>query len=132
MEDIKKETVKEETGAELAVVAGPGTKEKIPEGAYVLTLAKPYTYEDRTYDRFVFDFEKLAGDDLINIENEMAAMGETILVPETSTSFLGRLAARAAGVRSDVITSMPVRDFIRVKNVAQNFLTGMDSRRRIR
>lgn len=130
MEDIKKETVKEETREELAVVAGSGTKEKIPDGVYVLTLAKPYTYEDRTYSNFVFDFEKLVGDDLINIENEMAAMGEVVLAPETSTSFLARMAARAAGVGSDVIAAMPVREFIRVKNVAQNFLTGMGSRRR--
>lgn len=130
MEDIKKETVKEETRERLAVVADSGTKEKIPEGAYVLTLVKPYTYEDRTYDRFVFDFEKLVGDDLINIENEMAAMGEVVLAPETSTSFLTRMAARAAGVGSDVIAAMPVREFINVKNIAQNFLTGMGSRRR--
>lgn len=131
MEDIKKETGKEETREKLEVVTDSGTKEKIPEGAYVLTLAKPYTYEDRTYDCFVFDFEKLVGDDLINIENEMAAMGEVVLAPETSTSFLGRLAARAAGVGSDVITAMPIREFVKVKNIAQIFLTGMDSRRRI-
>ncbi len=130
MEDIKKETVKEETKAGLEVVDGPGTKGKIPEGAYVFTLIKHFTYEDRTYGRFIFDFEKLTGNDLIDIENEMAAMGEAVLVPETSTSFLSRIAARAAGVGSDVITALPVGEFLRVKNIAQNFLTGVGSRRR--
>ena len=139
MEDIKVDNGQEkgtalavaaETG--MAVVAGPGTKGEIPVGAYVLSLLRTYTYEDSTYERFVFDFEKLTGDDLINIENEMAAMGEIILAPETSTSFLGRMAARAAGVGSDVISGLPVRDFMRVKNLTQNFLTGTGSGKRTR
>ena len=55
MEDIKKENrqeaATEETKAEMAVVTDSDTKEKVPEGAYVINLARPYTYEDKTYNK---------------------------------------------------------------------------------
>lgn len=126
MEDIKKEngqeTVTEETKAGMAVVTDSDTKEKVPEGACVINLAKPYTYEDKTYNKFVFDFEGLIGEDLVDIETEMTAVGEFALSPEISTSFLYRLAAKAAGVGSDVILHLPIREFGKVKSKAQNFL----------
>lgn len=125
MEDIKKENAQaatEETKAETAVVTDSDTKEKVPESADVLTLAKPYTYEDKTYKKFVFDFESLIGEDLVDIETEMTAVGEFALSPEISTSFLYRLAAKAAGVGSDVIAHMPIRDFGKIKNKSRDFL----------
>ena len=103
------------------------SKQKIPEGAYVLTLSRPYTYEDKTYKEFVFDFESLIGEDLVDIETEMTAVGEFALSPEISTSFLCRLAAKAAGVGSDVILHLPIRDFGKVKSRAQNFLVSTGS-----
>ena len=121
MEDIKKtestQEKTEKTKAEVAVVTDSDT----PQGAYVHKFQKPYTYEDKTYTELVFDFEKLIGDDLVAIENEMAAVGEFALSPEISTSFLYRLAARAAGVGSDVISSLPIRDFGKIKNKSRDF-----------
>jgi len=121
MEDIKKtanEQAAEETKEEVKVVTDSDT----PEGAYVHEFTKPYTFEDKTYTKLVFDFEKLIGDDLVAIENEMAAVGEYALSPEISTSFLYRLAAKAAGVGSDVIAHMPIRDFGKIKNKSRDFL----------
>lgn len=122
MEDIKKtentQEKTEEAKAEVAVVTDSDT----PQGAYVHKFQKPHTYEDKTYTELVFDFEKLIGDDLVAIENEMAAVGEFALSPEISTSFLYRLAARAAGVGSDVISSLPIRDFDKIKNKSRDFL----------
>lgn len=121
MEDIKKTVNKkaaEETKEAVAVVTDSDT----PEGAYVHEFTKPYTFEEKTYTRLVFDFEKLIGDDLVAIENEMAAVGEYALSPEISTSFLYRLAAKAAGVGSDVIAHMPIRDFGKIKNKSRDFL----------
>ena len=121
MEDIKKtanEQAAEETKEAVAVVTDSDT----PEGAYVHEFTKPYTFEDKTYTKLVFDFEKLIGDDLVAIENEMAAVGEYALSPEISTSFLYRLAAKAAGVGSDVIAHMPIRDFGKIKNKSRDFL----------
>lgn len=121
MEDIKKtanEQAAEETKEAVKVVADSDT----PEGAYVHEFTKPYTFEEKTYTKLVFDFEKLIGDDLVAIENEMAAVGEYALSPEISTSFLYRLAAKAAGVGSDVIAHMPIRDFGKIKNKSRDFL----------
>lgn len=121
MEDIKKtvnEKAAEETKEAVAVVTDSDT----PEGAYVHEFTKPYTFEDKTYTKLVFDFEKLIGNDLVAIENEMAAVGEYALSPEISTSFLYRLAAKAAGVGSDVIAHMPIRDFGKIKNKSRDFL----------
>lgn len=125
MEDIKRANGQEADTAETkaaAVVTDSDTKKKQPEGAYVLTLAKPYTYEEKTYEMFTFDFERLIGADLVDIETEMTAVGEFALSPEISTSFLYRLAAKAAGVGSDVILHLPIREFGRVKKKAQDFL----------
>lgn len=121
MEDIKKtanEQAAEETKEAVKVVTDSDT----PEGAYVHEFTKPYTFEDKTYTKLVFDFEKLIGDDLVAIENEMAAVGEYALSPEISSSFLYRLAAKAAGVGSDVIAHMPIRDFGKIKNKSRDFL----------
>ncbi len=121
MEDIKKTAngqAAEETKEAVKVVTDSDT----PEGAYVHEFTKPYTFEEKTYTRLVFDFEKLIGDDLVAIENEMAAVGEYALSPEISTSFLYRLAAKAAGVGSDVIAHMPIRDFGKIKNKSRDFL----------
>lgn len=121
MEDIKKtanEQAAEETKETVKVVTDSDT----PEGAYVHEFTKPYTFEEKTYTKLVFDFEKLIGDDLVAIENEMAAVGEYALSPEISTSFLYRLAAKAAGVGSDVIAHMPIRDFGKIKNKSRDFL----------
>lgn len=98
------------------------TESDTPKGAYVHEFKTPYTYEDKTYTKLIFDFEKLIGTDLVAIENEMAAVGEYALSPEISTSFLYRMAAKAAGVGSDVIEHLPIRDFGKIKNKSRDFL----------
>ena len=122
MEDIKKAENKQEAAEEARAEVAVVTDSDTPEGAYVHEFTKPYIFEEKTYTRLVFDFEKLIGDDLVAIENEMAAVGEFALSPEISTSFLYRLAARAAGVGSDVISSLPIRDFGKIKNKSRDFL----------
>ena len=69
-----------------------------------------------------FEFEGLLGSDMIAVENEMAAVGEYVLSPEISTSFLSKMAARAAGVGSDLIEHLPIRDFGKIKNKSRDFL----------
>ena len=124
MEDIKKLDAAQETVEEKAENKAEN-KANVTDsdtGKYVHEFRKPYTYEDKTYTKLEFDFEKLIGDDLVAIENEMAAVGEYALSPEISTSFLYRLAARAAGVGSDVISHLPIRDFGKIKNKSRDFL----------
>ena len=88
----------------------------------IYNLSKPFEWEGKTYTKLNLDFERLTGVDMIAIENEMAAVGEYALSPEISTSYLSKLAARAAGVGNDVIEHMPIRDFAKVKNRSRSFL----------
>lgn len=98
------------------------TKSDTPTSGYVHEFKKTYEYAGQKYDKLVFDFEKLIGTDMIAIEDEMAAVGQYALSPEISTSFLSKMAARAAGVGSDVIEHLPLRDFGKIKNEGRNFL----------
>lgn len=122
MEDIKAMEEKQEAAEQAKKTTENVTDSDTPVGSYRHIFKNPYTYEDKTYTELVFDFEKLIGDDLVAIENEMAAVGEFALSPEISTSFLYRLAARAAGVGSDVIVNLPIRDFGKIKNKSRDFL----------
>lgn len=122
MENIKDMETKQEVAEQAEKATGNVTDSDTPTGAYIHKFQKPYTYEDKTYTELTFDFEKLLGEDLVAIENEMAAVGEFALSPEISTSFLYRLAARAAGVGSDVIVNLPIRDFGKIKNKSRDFL----------
>ena len=89
---------------------------------YTHVFKPPFEFEGKTYDKLTFDFEGLLGSDMIAVENEMAAVGEDVLSPEISTSFLAKMAARAAGVGSDLIEHLPIRDFGKIKNKSRDFL----------
>lgn len=89
---------------------------------YTHVFKKPFEFEGKTYDKLTFDFEGLLGSDMIAVENEMAAVGEYVLSPEISTSFLSKMAAKAAGVGSDLIEHLPIRDFGKIKNKSRDFL----------
>lgn len=91
-------------------------------GIYTHTFKKPFTYEDKTYKTLEFDFESLSGRDMIAIEAEMQANSEYPLAPEISTSFQSKMAARAAGIGSDVIEAMSINDFNRITGAARRFL----------
>lgn len=89
---------------------------------YTHVFKNSFEFEGKTYDKLTFDFEGLLGSDMIAVENEMAAVGEYVLSPEISTSFLSKIAARAAGVGSDLIEHLPIRDFGKIKNKSRDFL----------
>lgn len=100
------------------------TGEKVTDSGTTIThnLSKPFEWEGKTYTELKFDFDSLIGQDMIDIEDEMAAVGQYALSPEISTSYLSKLAAKAAGVGSDLIEHLPIRDFGKVKNLSRNFL----------
>lgn len=89
---------------------------------YKHTFKKPFEYEGRTYEELTFDFGRLKGRDMVAIENEMQGMSEYALAPEISTSFQSKMAARAAGIGSDVLEAMPLKDFNKITGAARRFL----------
>lgn len=121
MEKVENLEVNEVEATEI-VKAEVVTESDTKGSKYTHVFSKPFIYEDKTYNELSLNFEKLKGKDMIAIENEMAAVGEYALSPEISTSFLSKMAARAAGVGSDVIENLPLRDFGKIKNESRNFL----------
>lgn len=91
-------------------------------GVYTHTFKKPFEYEGKTYEELTFDFEHLKGRDMVAIENEMQGASEYALAPEISTSFQSKMAARAAGIGSDVLEAMPLKDFNKITGAARRFL----------
>ena len=81
-----------------------------------------FEYAGETYTTLTFDFEKMTGRDMVSIENEMQMNNEYALAPEISRNFQSKMAARAAGIGSDVLDAMPLPDFNRITNAARDFL----------
>ena len=76
-------------------------------GVYTHVFKKPFEYEGKTYTELTFNFERLSGRDMVSIETEMQMNNEYALAPEISRSFQGKMAAKAAGIGSDVLEAMP-------------------------
>lgn len=91
-------------------------------GVYTHTFKKPFEYAGETYTTLTFDFEKMTGRDMVSIETEMQMNNEYCLAPEVSRSFQAKMAAKAAGIGSDVLDAMPIKDFNCITNAARSFL----------
>lgn len=115
----------EAAALELTQTTGENTvqaAENDDAGVYTHTFKKPFEYEGKTYEELTFDFEHLKGRDMVAIENEMQGASEYALAPEISTSFQSKMAARAAGIGSDVLEAMPLKDFNKITGAARRFL----------
>ncbi len=89
---------------------------------YTHVFKKPFEYSGTTYTELTFDFERLTGRDMVSIETEMQMNNEYALAPEFSRNFQSKMAAKAAGIGSDVLDAMPIKDFNRITNAARDFL----------
>ena len=96
---------------------------------YLHTFSKPFSYEGNTYKELFFDWGSLTAEDSLAIENECAAIGKTVLVPEISGEYMIRMAVRACvtvidgrrlGV--DAFKKMPLGDYNRIRGRARSFL----------
>ena len=89
---------------------------------YTHYFNKPVEILGKKYTSLTFYFERLIGEDIEAIEDELQDQNKFVLTPETSSSFQCILAAKAAGVPSDEIRRLPVYDYMKIKNKARNFL----------
>lgn len=124
---------KQEKARELAEAQRAGVVDMLDKRAekekkslnYTHTFKKPVTILGQQYKTMTFYFDKLTGEDIEAVEQEMQDMGKYALSPEISSTFQSMLAARAARVGSDEIRRLPVADYMKIKNKARDFLTGM-------
>jgi hypothetical protein len=91
-------------------------------GVVTVILSKTVTFCDETYTKLEMDFEGLTGKDMEAIDDELAAMGVVIPNPNINHKYQRILAARAAGVPSDMIEKLPLRDYQKITTAARSFL----------
>lgn len=101
-------------------------EEKEKSGTYVHKFKTPVEIMGKKYTSLTFYFDRLCGEDIEAIEDELMDQNKFILTPETSTAFQCILAAKAAGIASDEIRRLPVRDYMKIKNKARIFLLSAD------
>lgn len=112
--------------SDIAIAEKNTALENSAEGEKKYKLKKSFEYEGKIYEEFNFNFEKLTGNDMIEIEGEMRDQGIFILSPENDTAFLSAIAARACNVHPAVIKALPMTDFLAVKRLTVRFLNGKD------
>lgn len=100
-------------------------EEKEKSGNYTHNFKKPIEIEGQKYTSLTFYFDKLTGEDIEAIEEELQDQNKYVLTPEISSAFQSTLAARAAKIPADAIRRLPVRDYMAIKNKARNFLISM-------
>lgn len=89
---------------------------------YTHKFSEPVEIEGKKYVELTFYFDKLTGEDVEAIEEELQDQNKYVLTPEVSSVFQTMLAARAAGVGADEIRRLKIKDYMKIKNQARSFL----------
>lgn len=97
-------------------------KEKKSSLNYTHNFKTPVEIEGKQHKTLTFYFEKLTGEDVEAIEEELQDQNKYVLTPEVSSVFQTMLAARAAGVGADEIRRLPLGEYMKIKNQARSFL----------
>ena len=109
---------------------------KTDKDVYSHTFKTPFMFEGETFERLIFDWQSLTAADALAIENELAAQGIAVVTPEFSGEYLLRMAARACTTRRadgkrflgiDAYRTMPMRDYVAIRNRARSFLLRAES-----
>ena len=97
-------------------------EEKETSRNYTHTFKTPREIEGKKYTALTFYFDRLTGEDIEAVEEELQDQNKYVLSPEISSTFQCILAARAAGVPSDEIRRLPMADYMKIKNKTRDFL----------
>ncbi len=97
-------------------------KEKKKSNNYTHNFEEPVDIMGEKYSSITFYFDRLTGNDIEAIEDELQDQQKYVLTPEISSAFQCVLAAKAAGIPSDEIRRLPAPDYLKIKNKARDFL----------
>ena len=89
---------------------------------YTHKCSEPVEIEGKKFTELTFYFDRLCGEDVEAIEEELQDQNKYVLTPEVSSAFQTMLAARAAGVGADEIRQLKIKDYMKIKNQARSFL----------
>lgn len=89
-----------------------------------IELSKPIQQGDQTIDKLILKMDDLDGNTLIEAEREARLNGDQSVDPLFSAQGLIIIAAKASGVVTDDLKSLPACDFLYITNYVRNFLYG--------
>lgn len=92
---------------------------------YTHTFTEPVEILGKKYTSLTFYFENLTGDDVELVEQELQQRNIVVLSAEVCSPFQIGIAARAAGMPSDELSRLPLREYMKIKNAARNFLVAV-------
>ena len=88
---------------------------------YVHKFRKPFSWEGDTFVELIFIFGGLTAADMEDVEDEMAADNRYAIIPEYSTAYVMRLAAKAAKVHISLLEHLPLYDGNIIRRKARAF-----------
>lgn len=131
-------TIKDELedSAEAAAQLEAEAKTETDASVYIHKFKKPVAFQGRDLTELTFDWGGLNGMDFLNIEDELLRKGRTLVMPEFTSDFLWRMAARACTLRdkngvpelrAGSAEIIPLRDFRTICKEARSFLMRAES-----
>jgi len=88
----------------------------------VYKLSRPFNWQGKTYTELNLDFESLTGKDLIKAESEFNKKGGFAIMLDLNKEYCAIIAAKAAGVGSDMLMELPANDFSKITTRVTGFL----------
>lgn len=100
------------------------------EGVFIYKLRTPIVYDGKKVEELMFDFDKLPSSAMFRASREAKAIlkqnsgkkAQLAIVPEMDKTYLACIAAMAAGVSSDLIFNLTLKDLTTITVRTQNFL----------
>ena len=88
-----------------------------------IKLVKPIQYDGEEIKELNLDFDSLTGQDLLDAEKEGLESNKKVApVKEFDKCYLSIVAAKAAGVATDMMPLLGAKDFTKITVRAQDFL----------
>ena len=100
---------------------------KAAESDTLLTLKKPYQFEDKTYTEFdLSGMEHLTAEDMISAEKLLNRAGMFSPIPEMTVEYVCFIASRATKLPIELFRGLPPKEMVRLKNKVTGFFYGED------
>lgn len=122
--------IKNETKSTVAEVDDDFDDDESVEGVFIYKLRTPIVYDGKKVEELMFDFDKLPSSAMFRASREAKAIlkqnsgkkAQLAIVPEMDKTYLACIAAMAAGVSSDLIFNLTLKDLTTITVRTQNFL----------
>lgn len=123
MSDNKK-TATAEVASDAVVLDQNG---EVVENEYVVVFNKPYSFEDKTYEKVdLSGLDNLTAADMIAANRVLDRTGSFTFLPEMSLEYACIIAAKASNKPIEFFKGLHPREAVKVKNRVTAFFYGTD------